>query len=61
MAFLKPFKYGPDGVQAAMVVYEEKVTQKILFNEAKTYDEFKALISSRGPPQGNEDKAGIDE
>lgn len=44
-----------------MVVYEDKVTQTIRFNEAKTYDEFKSLVDNRGPPQGNEDKAGIDE
>jgi len=61
LAFLKPFNYGPDAVQAAMVVYEDKVTQKIRFNEAKTYDDFVKLVSDRGPPQGNEDKAGIDD
>jgi len=61
LAFLKPFKYGSDAVQAAMVVYEDKVTQKIRFNEAKTMNEFKKLVDERGPPQGNEDKAGIDD
>jgi hypothetical protein len=61
LAFLKPFKYGPDAVQAGMVVYEDKVTQTIRFNEAKTFDEFKKLVDGRGPPQGNEDKAGIDD
>jgi len=61
LAFLKPFTYGPKAVQAAMVVYEAKVTQKILFNEAQTFDAFKKLVDERGPPQGDGDKAGIDD
>lgn len=61
LAFLKPFKYGLNAVQAAMVTYENKVTKKIRFNQASTYDEFKSLLDKRGPPQGNGAKAGVDD
>jgi hypothetical protein len=63
LAFLRPFEdvYGPNGVQAALVVYEKKVTQTIRFNEAKTLVEFKKLLDERGVDEGNGDKAGIDD
>jgi len=67
--FLKPFKYGHDDVQAAMVVYSyeedpedpDKTPRNIHFNEAKTFDEFLKLVDNRMVPQGSGDKANIDE
>jgi len=43
------------------VVYEEKVTQTIRFNEAKTYEEFKKLVDERGVDESAGNKAGIDD
>lgn len=62
LTYLKPYKYGPANVQAALVAYELDVTDpghKTFFNEAKTLDEFNGLLSTRLPSQGTGNKRGI--